>query len=386
MITALISAILSFFQEEMEKAELSVFLCFLLSFIFSCFVLPRILLISKSKDLYDDLDPRKCHAAKISRLGGLVFIPSVLIALSFTTGVRYLIDFPLNSALSGSVILELLFLMAGSLFLYFVGVKDDLIGVRYRKKFIAQFLVASLLPMSGLYVNNMYGLFGIYELPIMVAVPFTIVLIVFITNAVNLMDGIDGLAAGESLICFSLFGVLFFNKALWLYSMLAFALVGCLLPFLFYNIFGSASRGTKLFMGDSGSLIMGYMLSFFAIKYAMCAEGTEIDIQHFVIPFSLLFTPVFDALRVMCVRVRQSHPVFLADRNHIHHKFLDAGFSHLQATGLILGFITILLGLNIFLADMCNINLLLCIDLLLAGVLNWRLDILKSRCRKSKSN
>lgn len=385
MTTSLLSAILAYFQEDYRKAEFSISLCFILSLLFSRFVLPRILVIAKRKRLYDDPSARKCHSIKIPRLGGLVYIPAVLISLSFTIAVRYQINFPLNPALSGSALLELLFLMAGCVFLYFVGIKDDLVGVRYRKKFIAQFLVASLLPMSGLYINNMYGLFGVYELPALIGVPFTIVLIVFIINAVNLMDGIDGLAGGGGLVCFLIYGILYFSQGLWIYSTLAFALVGCLLPFLYYNVFGSAAHGSKIFMGDTGSLTIGYLLSFFAIKYAQYVVGTEPDTQHFIIPFSLLFVPVFDALRVMCVRAFQNQPLFLADRNHIHHKCLATGLTHLQSTGILLGYQLVIVFFNSWMCKYCNLNVLVVINMLLAIFMNHVLTLFIYRKRNEES-
>lgn len=122
--------------------------------------------------------------------------------MSLVVGYRYLIGFPMNHQLNGNILLEFLFLSAGCLFLYMTGVEDDLIGVRYRKKFFIQFAVASLLPVSGFYLDNLYGLFGVYILPEYIAIPFTVLLIVFITNAVNLIDGIDGLAAGRECFLF----------------------------------------------------------------------------------------------------------------------------------------------------------------------------------------
>lgn len=360
---------------EATKAEIIISLCFFLSFLFSAFVLPRIIIISKRKALYDDPDARKSHIGAIPRLGGLVFIPSILISLSFSTAIRFLLDFPANDKLTGYTLLELLLLAAGSLFLYFVGVKDDLIGVRYRKKFIAQFLVASLFPMSGLYINNLYGMFGIYEVPAMIGIPFTIVMIVFITNAVNLIDGIDGLAAGGALVCFITFGTLYLLREEWIYSMLAFAVVGCLLPFMYYNIFGSVERGTKLFMGDSGSLSLGYLLSFFAVKYTMFVPNEGMDIRCAIIPLSLLFVPVFDALRVMVVRVYHKHPVFLADRNHIHHKCLAAGFTHLQSTVMLVSYTVVTLFVNLGLGELVDLNIILIINILLAVLINHLLDV-----------
>lgn len=367
--------VLAFFKGETMKAEFIISLCFLLSFLISSFSLPRIIAISKRKHLYDDLNARKSHSEAISRLGGLVFIPSVFISLSFSTAFRYLIDFPFNSSLAGFILLEFLFLLTGSFFLFLVGVKDDLVGVRYRKKFAAQFLVASLFPMAGLYINNFYGLFGLYEIPALIGVPFSIVMVVFITNAINLIDGIDGLAASGALVSFTTFGILYILKSEWVYSMLAFSSVGCLLPFIYYNIFGSVKRGTKMFMGDSGSLSLGYMLSFFAIKYAMYVPEEGTDVRSFIIPFSLLFIPVFDALRVMVIRVYRKLPVFLADRNHIHHKCLAAGFTHLQATVMLVGYTVVMLFVNLGLSYVFDLNVLVAINFLLVISINYVLDI-----------
>lgn len=375
MATDSITGFLAIALGEKEKAVFLIVLCFLLSLIFSIFVLPRVLIISKRKCLYDNPNSRKSHTQAVPRLGGFVFIPAICISLSFTTAVRFLLNFPFSSALTGYTVLELLFLLPGSLFLYLVGVKDDLVGVRYRKKFMAQFMVAFLLPLSGLYVNDMYGLFGVHELPALIGVPFTVVLIVYITNAVNLMDGIDGLAAGGSLVSFITFGILFFLKSEWIYCMLAFAIAGCLLPFLYYNVLGSPKHGTKIFMGDSGSLSLGYLLAFFAIKYAMYIPEAGYDIKNMIIPYSLLFIPLFDALRVMIVRYYQELPLFLADRNHIHHKCLDAGFTHLQATGLLLGYTVVLLFVNLGLSKYVNFNVILIMNILVAIFINYLLGV-----------
>lgn len=375
----------SFIEEEATKAEIVISLCFLMSFVCSLITLPRIMVISKRKRLYDDPNSRKSHLEAISRLGGVVFVPSVLIALSFSTAFRFLLNFPFNSALTGYTLLELLFLLSGSVFLYLVGVKDDLVGVRYRKKFIAQFMVATLFPMAGLYINNLYGLFGLYEVPELIGVPFTIVMIVFITNAINLIDGIDGLAAGGALVSFVTFGILYILKEEWIYSMLAFAFAGCLLPFLYYNVFGSASHGSKLFMGDAGSLSLGYVLAFFAVKYAMYIPGKNMDGCCLVIPFSLLFIPVFDALRVMVVRTFQHHPLFIADRSHIHHKCLDAGFTHLQATGLLIGYTVVMLFVNLGVYRVFNLNALIVINMLLAIWVNVLLSTKIKRKKDAKT-
>ena len=184
--------------------------------------------------------------------------------------------------------------------LYLTGIADDLVGVRYHQKFIIQILCASLFPIAGLWINDLYGLFGIYALPSYVGIPFTIFTVVFITNAINLIDGIDGLASGLSSVALLVFGFLYISKGLWLYSMFAFSTFGVLVPFFYYNVFGSAERDRKIFMGDTGSLTLGYILSFLAIKYSQ----NNVDVISytegaFVIAFSTLIVPVFDVVRVI---------------------------------------------------------------------------------------
>lgn len=382
MLTASLLAIIGIIYGEPLKSKFSIFLCLVLSFIFSFVFLPQIIKISKRKQLYDIPNGRKSHKKKVSRLGGIAFFPSIVLSMALVVGYRYLISFPLSEQLTGTILLEFLFLAAGCLFLFMMGIEDDLIGVRYRKKFITQFLVASLLPISGFYLDNLYGLFGLYILPDYVAIPFTILLIVFITNAINLIDGIDGLAAGGSSLSFFVLGLMFFHKGLWLYSMLAFSAVGCLIPFLYFNIWGH--RGRKMFMGDAGSLSLGYLLSFLVIKYATYVSETEPDVRNLVIPFTLLFIPIFDVFRVMVVRKIHHRPLFLADRNHLHHKCLAAGMTHLQSTELVLAFSIALLILNNWLVDILNINILLVIDLLLGVSLSKSLNYWIKRHKKQE--
>lgn len=186
MLTNSFLVVLDVIAGEPLKSKISLFLCLILSFFFSLMFLPQILNISRRKQLYDTPNRRKCHHERIPRLGGLAFFPSIVLSMSLVVGYRYLIGFQMNHQLNGNILLEFLFLSAGCLFLYMTGVEDDLIGVRYRKKFFIQFAVASLLPVSGFYLDNLYGLFGVYILPEYIAIPFTVLLIVFITNAVNL--------------------------------------------------------------------------------------------------------------------------------------------------------------------------------------------------------
>ena len=134
---------------------------------------------------------------------------------------------------------------------------------------IIQTLCGLLLVASGFCFDNLYGLFGIYELPYYVGIPFTVFIIVYIMNAINLIDGIDGLASGLSMIAFFAFGCMFVCLHWWLYAFISFAALGALIPFFYYNMFGQTRRGRKVFMGDTGSLTIGLLLAVMAIHLSM---------------------------------------------------------------------------------------------------------------------
>jgi UDP-N-acetylmuramyl pentapeptide phosphotransferase/UDP-N-acetylglucosamine-1-phosphate transferase len=227
----------------------------------------------------------------------------------------------------------MLCLLVGLMLLYIVGVCDDLIGVRYNRKFLVQILAAAFLPLSGLYIHNFYGLFGWYEIPALVGVLFTMLLTVFIINAINLIDGIDGLASGLCMVALSIFGVTLAINGWWIYTMLAFVCVGVLIPFFIYNVFGNAERGHKIFMGDTGSLTLGFIISLLAVKYIVTMGQTEsvVDGWPLVIAFSVLLVPCLDVFRVILSRLkRRVHP-FKPDRCHFHHKIMNMGFTPRKA-------------------------------------------------------
>ena len=228
-----------------------------ISIVLSALIIPRILVVAFRKKLFDIPDERKVHSGIIPRLGGISFVPTILFSLAFTTGLRYLIGYEIPANRLHFIIPEFYFLICGLTLLYLSGIKDDLVGLRYRSKFFIQIIAASFIPLSGLWINNLYGLFGIDELTPWLGIPFTILLTVFIVNAINLIDGIDGLASGLSSISLLTLGSLYIYYDQWIYAMLAFSTLGVLLPFFYYNVFGKVNRCKKIFMGDTGSLAIG---------------------------------------------------------------------------------------------------------------------------------
>lgn len=296
-------------------------------------IIPNILIISLRKRLFDVPDERKVHKRPIPRLGGVTFFPVILFSLCVFTAVRLMTGHGPAETSTTDLVCEFLFLTGGLTLLYIVGIADDLIGVRYRKKFLVQIISAAMFPLSGLYINNFYGLFGIYLIPAEVGIPLTMLLVVFITNAINLIDGIDGLASGLSMVALLVFGVLFVHFRMWSYAMLAFVTVGVIIPFFSYNVFGSADLGRKIFMGDTGSLTLGYILSFFVIKYCMYEPDMLLTMKTspVLVSFSVLMVPCLDVIRVVLRRARNKRPLFMPDKTHIHHKFLAMGFSPRKA-------------------------------------------------------
>ena len=302
---------------------------FLIASVMGQIIIPKILVISLRKRLFDVPDERKVHTHPVPRLGGVTFYPTILFVLCIIMVWRIISGHLPNQVFTMEIAGEMLALIAGLTLLYIVGIGDDLVGVRYRKKFLVQIFSSAFFPLAGLYINNFYGLFGIYSIPMFVGIPLTMLLVIFITNAINLIDGIDGLASGLCMVAITLFGMSFAWHGSWMYALLAFASVGVLIPFFFYNVFGNANRGHKIFMGDTGSLTLGFILSVMVVKYVsvMVQESSRLDGAPVVMAFSILLVPSLDVCRVVLNRFRRRVHPFKPDKSHIHHKFLNMGFT-----------------------------------------------------------
>ena len=359
---------------------LFIILAFVISASVARLIIPRILLISLRKKLFDMPSERKVHKRAIPRLGGVSFFPTILLSSCGVFALRILMGYDVPTLRAVYLLPECLFLVCGMTLLYLTGIADDLVGVRYRQKFVIQIICASFFPLAGLWINNFYGLFGLYALPAWIGMPFTVLLVVFVTNAINLIDGIDGLASGLSSVALLVFGFLFMQKELWTYSMLAFATFGVLVPFFYYNVFGSAERARKIFMGDTGSLTLGYTLSFLAIKYSQHnADIMPYTEGAFIIAFSTMIIPAFDVVRVVLVRIREGHSPFEPDKNHIHHKLLAIGLSPRKAMLSLLFMSCSFSAANILLVPDVNNTVLLVADIVIWIGLNLWWDYLRDK-------
>ena len=350
-------------------------------------IIPRILVISHKKRLYDVPDARKVHTMPVPRLGGLSFFPVILMSMFLVIGFRlYFWDMD-TSSLSFNMLYEYLFLFVGMTLLYLVGVCDDLVGVGYRYKFAVQIAAALLLVLSGNWFDSFGGLFGIYSVPVWVGVPFTVFIVVYITNAINLIDGIDGLASGLCCIALSVLSVIFFLCGQYVYALLAICTLGILMPFWCYNVFGNANRGHKLFMGDAGSLTLGYVISFLIIHMSVTNEvSPTLSNPYMVIAFSTVLVPLLDVIRVVLHRLREHKNPFLPDKNHFHHKLLRTGMRVRMVMVCIIAISAFFILLNSSLAWRVDITYLFFLNLFCWSILHVGLNGLIKRNRERKES
>lgn len=340
---------------------------FLTAVIMGMILIPNILFISYKKKLFDVPDARKVHKTPVPRLGGLSFFPAILITLFLNIAARYMLGYPIEGVSIDQMWLEFMFLFSGLTILYLVGEADDLVGVGYRYKFLVQILASGFLVMSGIWLHSLGGLFGIYAIPAWVGIPVTIFVVVFITNAINLIDGIDGLASGLCCIALCILAGMLVMKQEYIYASLAFVTLGITMVFWFYNVFGNERKGHKLFMGDTGSLTLGYILSYLVIHLSLEADTGEKTggARDMIIAFSALLVPMLDVIRVSLHRIRKHRSPFLPDKNHFHHKLIRAGMKVKAVLITILLVDLFFITMNSLLAGHINITYILAIDIAL---------------------
>ena len=307
---------------------------FIFSLIFALCIIPGILNIAHKYSIFDKPNNRKSHTQPIPRIGGIAFYCCVIVSLLaiYVLYTHFADDFR-QLILPDTT--EFSLLLCALLILFLGGLKDDLLGIRYRFKFIIQIAAAALVICSGLYINNFHGLLGIHAISPWIGMPLTVIVLVFIINAMNFIDGIDGLSTSIGFTALSVYGVFFMLHGLWHYTVLACSMGGVLIVFFFYNVFGSVKKKRKLFMGDSGSMTLGLILGFLLIKCIYYPLLIEPEMLHpvqpvlnvVVIAISPMLLPILDVLRVILSRIKRHKLIFIADRSHIHHKLLDMGLN-----------------------------------------------------------
>ncbi len=288
-----------------------------ISFTIAYMAIPAIITVAENKKLFDVPDERKIHTAHIPSLGGLGIFAGFMLAC--------LLALQLNNHT------EFQYFYAAAIVLFFLGLKDDILVISPIKKFIGQVLAAIfIVAKGGIQIKSMYGIFGIYELPGMFSLLLTYFTVILIINSFNLIDGVDGLAGTLGLIASSLFGFYFLQSNLIPYAVLAFALSGSLAAFLIFNF-----HPAKIFMGDTGSMLIGLVNAILVIKFIEVAQvpGSAFPVNAApAIGFTILLVPLMDTLRVFSIRIFKRRSPFSPDRNHIHHLMMDKGWTHSTIT------------------------------------------------------
>jgi len=339
---------------------------FIGSLMLSIYLVPKVKRIVYSKRLMDEPNSRSSHKKSTPSLGGIAFYIIFILGLYFNDQFD-----EFNVSMS---------ILPGVTLMFFLGLKDDLVALSSRVKFGGQILACLFVLFHYKFeIESFHGFLGIYTMPIWVSIPLALLVMITIINAYNLVDGIDGLAASISTVAFTCFAIYFFWVGRLFLALTAISMIGALVGFLFFNL----SERKKIFMGDTGSLVIGFLLAVFSIRLLALEEGLALlpfDAEYIpLVMGTFIFLPLFDVIRVFSVRILQGNSPFSPDRNHIHHILIDKlKWSHRRTSFAISGlsFLIVVcsLGLIIIGVELLGLVLfLLFVVLVLTLILNvWR--------------
>ena len=304
-------------------------------FLASIYLVPKVKRIVYSKRLMDEPNIRSSHSKSTPSLGGIAFFIIFIFGLYFNDQFD---EFNISMSI-----------LPGITLMFFLGLKDDLVSLSPCIKFGGQVLACLFVLFHYKFeIESFHGFFGIYNMPIWISIPLALLIMIAIINAYNLVDGIDGLAASISTVALTCFAICFFWIGRNFLALTAVVMIGTLMGFLFFNL----SERRKIFMGDTGSLVIGFLLAVLSIRLLALDQGLSL------LPFNAKFVPLimgtfiliplFDVVRVFSVRIIQGKSPFSPDRNHIHHIIIDRfSWSHRRTSFVIscLSFLIILSSL-----------------------------------------
>ncbi len=360
------------------------FLCALLAGV----LIPQILLIAYRRNLFDEVNERKIHKGLVPRLGGIAFVPVIMVSIAVILEANQRLGFEAFSDALAARYMPLLSTFIALELLYLVGIADDLIGVKYRAKFVVQLVCAVVLIGGGVWFSDLGNVLAIHEVSPWFGYPFTVVVLVFLINAINLIDGIDGLASGLSSIACFIYGFAFILLEEYAFAIISFATLGVLVPFFYYNVFGDVKKHSKIFMGDTGSLTIGLILGMLGTMLYTHSDIDGFSINPAVVAFSPLLVPCFDVIRVYMLRIRQHRSPFMPDKSHIHHKILAAGMKPRIAMITIVSVSAAFTIANFLLARFLGVNIttLVILDIMAWTAGNyWLSSIIKRRSAETES-
>ncbi|MBR3876756.1 MAG: undecaprenyl/decaprenyl-phosphate alpha-N-acetylglucosaminyl 1-phosphate transferase [Bacteroidaceae bacterium] len=281
---------------------------------------PKVLKISIMKNLVDNPDARKLQRNPVPVMGGIAVFFGIVIGICSS-------QMMFNSP-------NVFMLVAAMLIMLYTGTIDDIIDLSPTIRFIIEILVV----LWMMYINKssidcFWGLWGVDTIPQWISYPLTIFASVGIINAINLIDGVNGLSSGFCFMASVMFAIIFYTTGNTVMTIIAASAAGAIIPFFFHNVFG---YHTRMFIGDGGTLVMGMMMSMFTISIlgqnSVCAGYAESGLSLVAMTLAILAIPVFDTLRVMTSRIIRGTSPFHPDKTHLHHLFIELGFSHAGTT------------------------------------------------------
>lgn len=315
---------------------------------------PALIKVAILKRLFDEPgDERKLHKRMVPTIGGIIIYAGAIFAFALWFPSEKINSSPNGSSLV-SAVNDFKYVVATVLILFFVGVKDDIIGTAPIKKLVAHVIVGMILvQMAQIKLTSLHGIFGITNLPEWGSVFVSLFTYIVVVNAFNLIDGVDGLAAGVGVIASFAFGAWFYIAQDFVMMALAFSLAGALVAFLIFNF-----NPAKIFMGDSGSLSIGLIICVLAIKMVqtdhagMMMQSPLAYVSKPIFAMCVLVYPLVDTLRIFVYRTVRGMSPFSADRNHLHHLLIDGGCSHKQTVLIIYCFNILMITLSILLRSL----------------------------------
>lgn len=298
-----------------------IILAFITAFGLTYVAIPSIISVARKKNLVDEPGERRSHNVSTPSLGGIAIFAGVIFSIILWTPFTYFAD--------------LQYILCAFIIIFLIGAKDDIDPISPKIKFMAQIFAAFILVFTAkIRITSFYGIFGIEDLPIIWSYLFSMLTIIVIINAFNLIDGINGLSGSIGALICCTFGTWFLMIDKVELAIVAFATTGAIIAFLYYNV-----TPAKIFMGDTGSLLLGLVCSILAIQFIEQNRILE-NSSYYVrsapsVAIGIMILPLFDTLRVFVLRIIRGKSPFSPDKNHIHHLLLDVGLNHMQSTGVL---------------------------------------------------
>lgn len=294
-----------------------------LSLSVTTFVYPFVLRYARRHNIVDNPDARKLHRMPVPVMGGVAVYAGILMGC---LAMFFLVP---RASISWSIMAITIMML--------MGVWDDIKDLSAVLRLFVQFgIVGAYMGFTGYYISDLFGLLGIHEISPWIGIPLSLLLGVGTINAINLIDGVDGYSSGYSVMACVSFASIFIavNQSVW--SCLAVIVASALIPFFFHNVFGVK---TKMFIGDGGTMMLGFLMTIFELGTLSLHRGAYLEtrgIGVIAVTLAILCIPIFDILRVMTARMVRGRSPFRPDKSHLHHLFIDMGFSHLGAAIFIL--------------------------------------------------